>query len=181
MKGANTIIASDSKSNAVLYTRADILRREESQEVKKFVSYWKNIKGNVSETLVFNCKFTAYNILDDLKNDKVKFITLRKRYAGLVTETLALPKKVWKKVYIPVPKRKYKNVSVYKSEVGLKDCKNIFRQIVVKDHGRENPTFILTNNKELSLQRVLEVYAKRWRIENKIAELVMFFNLKLRW
>ena len=177
MKGANTIIASDSKSNAVLYTRADILRREESQEVKKFVSYWKNIKGNVSETLVFDCKFTAYNILDDLENDKVKFITLRKRYAGLVKETLALPKDVWKKVYIPVPKRKYKNVSVYESEVRLKDCKNIFRQIVVKDHGRENPTFILTNNKELSLQRVLEVYAKRWRIENKIAELVMFFNL----
>ncbi|MBE7548986.1 MAG: transposase [Planctomycetia bacterium] len=48
---------------------------------------------------------------------------------------------------------------------------------MVKDHGRENPTFILTNSKELSLQRVLEVYAKRWRIENKIAELVMFFNL----
>lgn len=177
LKGANTIIASDSQSNAIVYTRADILRREEAQEVKKFVTYWKKIKGDVNETLVFDCKFTTYTILDDLENDKVKFITLRKRYARLIKKTGELPKKVWKKVYIPIPKRKYKHVSVYESEVQLKDCTHIFRQIVVKDHGREKPTFILTNNKELSLEKVVEVYAKRWRVENKIAELVAFFNL----
>lgn len=177
MKGANTILASDGESNAVLYTRADILRSEEAQEVKKFISYWKNIKNNVNETLVFDCKFTTYTILDELESDKIKFITLRKRYASLVTKTLKLPKEEWKKVYIPIPKRKYKRVSVYESVVKLKNCTNTFRQVIVKDHGRDKPTFILTNNKELSLQKVLEVYAKRWRVENKIAELVMFFNL----
>lgn len=177
MKGANTIIASDSNSNAILYTRADILRREEAQEVKKFVDYWKKIKGNVDETLVFDCKFTTYSILDQLENDNVKFITLRKRDASLIQKTLDIPKTDWKKVYIPIPKRKYKHVSVYESEVQLKGCDNIFRQIIIKDHGREKPTFIVTNNKNLSRQKVLEVYAKRWHIENKIAELVMFFNL----
>lgn len=177
MKGADTIIASDSQSNAILYTRADILRREEAQEVKKFVDYWKKIKGNVDETLVFDCKFTTYNILDQLENDHVKFITLRKRDAGLIEKTLEIPKPDWKKVYIPIPKRKYKHVSVYENEVQLKGCNNIFRQIIIKDHGREKPTFIITNNKNLSLQKVLEVYAKRWHVENKIAELVMFFNL----
>ncbi len=59
----------------------------------------------------------------------------------------------------------------------LKDCKNVFRQIIVKDHGRSKPTFILTNNIELPLQSILEVYAKRWRIENKLSEMVAFFNL----
>jgi transposase len=113
MKGANTIIASDSQSNAILYTRADILRREEAEEVKKFVDYWKKIKGDVDETLVFDCKFTTYNILDELENDHVNFITLRKRNAVLIQKTLALPKTAWKKVYIPIPKRKYKHVSVY--------------------------------------------------------------------
>lgn len=177
MKGANTILASDSQSNTILYTRADILRREEAQEVKKFIDYWKSIKGDVTETLVFDCKFTNYKILDDLENDNVKFITLRKRCASLIKKTLELPKNVWKKVYVPIPKRKYKNVSVYESEVKLKNCENSFRQIIVKDHGRNKPTFILTNNKKLTLQDILEIYAKRWRIENKIAELVSFFNL----
>ncbi len=48
---------------------------------------------------------------------------------------------------------------------------------MVKDHGRSKPTFILTNDKKLPLKDILEVYAKRWRVENKIAELVAFFNL----
>jgi transposase len=78
MKGANTIFAQDSQSNAIIYTRADILRNEESSEVKKFVAYWKSIKGNVDETLVFDCKFTTYDVLDDLATDGIKFITLRK-------------------------------------------------------------------------------------------------------
>ena len=178
MKGADTVFACDGQSNAVLYTRADILRNEESQEIKKFVDYWKGISGSVDETLVFDCKFTNYKILDELENDNnIKFVTLRKRNAALVKKTLELPQKVWKKVYVPIPKRKYKNVSVYESEVKLKDCENSFRQIVIKDHGRSKPTFILTNNKYLPLKDILQVYAKRWRVENKLSEMVAFFNL----
>jgi hypothetical protein len=47
MKGANTVFAQDSASNVILYTRADILRREESEEIKRFVAYWKKQKGNL--------------------------------------------------------------------------------------------------------------------------------------
>ena len=177
MKGANTVFVQDSQSNTILYTRADILRNEEAEEVKKFVTYWKKINGEVDETLVFDCKFTAYRVLDELEDDKVKFITLRKRYAKLIKETLDLPPKEWDKVYISIPKRKYKHVSVHESEVTLKNCSNTFRQIAIKDHGRSTPTFIITNNNELSIKDILEVYAKRWRIENKLAELVAFFNL----
>jgi len=177
MKGANTVFVQDSQSNTILYTRADIMRNEEAEEVKKFVTYWKKINGEVDETLVFDCKFTAYRVLDELEDDKVKFITLRKRYAKLIKETLDLPPKEWDKVYISIPKRKYKHVSVHESEVTLKNCSNTFRQIAIKDHGRSTPTFIITNNNELSIKDILEVYAKRWRIENKLAELVAFFNL----
>ena len=139
--------------------------------------YLKKINGEVDETLVFDCKFTAYRVLDELEDDKVKFITLRKRYAKLIKETLDLSPKEWDKVYISIPKRKYKHVSVHESEVTLKNCSNTFRQIAIKDHGRSTPTFIITNNNELSIKDILEVYAKRWRIENKLAELVAFFNL----
>jgi len=53
-------------------------------------------------------------------------------------------------------------VSVHESEVKLKGCSNTFRQISVKDHGRNKPTFIITNDKALSMKDILEVYAKRW-------------------
>lgn len=177
MKGANTVFAQDSNSNAIVYTRADILRSEEVVEVKNFVDYWKKINGDVHETLVFDCKFTSYRILDDLENDKIKFITLRKRHDGLLKQLSAIPDEQWKRVYVPIPKRKYKQVSVYEKEVKLKGSTSTFRQIAIKGHGRSKPTFILTNNRKLSLDKVLEVYAKRWHVENKLAELVAFFNL----
>jgi len=177
MKAANTVFAQDADSNAIIYTRADILRSEESEEVKKFVEYWKSIKGGVNETLVFDCKFTTYKILDDLAADNVKFITLRKRHPKLIKETLELPDDKWRKAYIPIPKRKHKHVSVREEEVTLKDCNQALRQITIKDHGRSTPTFILTNNPELTLANILLVYAKRWRVETKLSELVAFFNL----
>lgn len=177
IKGADTIIAQDAQSNLILYTRADILRKEESQEVLKFVDYWKSINGKVKQTLVFDCKFTKYDVLDQLASDNVNFITLRKRTQKLIAEIDAIPDKDWKKVTLPIPKRKYKNVSVNEQIIKLPNCKNEFRQIAIKDHGREKPTLIITNDKSILKAKVLEVYAKRWRVENKLAELVSFFNM----
>ena len=177
LKGANTVFAQDSKNNTILYARADILRKEESLEVKRFISYWKKQKGVVTETLVFDCKFTKYSILDELTNDKINFITLRKRSKKIIKKTLEIPKEKWSKIKLSIPKRKYQRISVYEEKIILNKCKNSFRQIIVKDHGRANPTYIITNNKELSLKKILEVYAKRWHIENKLSELISFFNL----
>ncbi len=177
MKGVNTIFAQDAQSNTILYTRADILRREESKEIKKFVSYWKEVNGDVNETLVFDYKFTKYSVLDELTNDGIKFITLRRRSPSLIKDTLNRSPENWQQVSLPIPKRKYQRVSVYETEVILRDCNNSFRQITVKDHSRKHPTYIITNNNNLTLSIVLEVYAKRWHIENKLPELVSFFNL----
>ena len=66
---------------------------------------------------------------------------------------------------------------VYETEVTFANCKTNLRQIIIKNHGRAEPTFIITNNRDLPLKEVLKVYAKRWHIENKLAELVSFFNL----
>jgi len=177
MKGADTVIAQDAQSNMILYTRADILRKEEAQEVLKFVNYWKQVNGTVEQTLVFDCKFTKYEVLDQLENDNVKFITLRKRYKKLIDKILTIPDEQWTKVNLSIPKRKYKKVSVYEQKVKLPKCQNEVRQITIKDNGRDKPTFIITNDNNLSLKSVLEVYAHRWRVENKLAELVAFFNL----
>ena len=51
------------------------------------------------------------------------------------------------------------------------------KQIIITHHGREQPTYVITNNMELPIKDILIVYAKRWHIEQKFAELVSFFNL----
>lgn len=176
MKGANTLLAQDSKSNMVLYTNADILRKDEAKAIQSFISYWQNIQGDIEETLVFDCKLTTYKILDGI-SDEVRFITLRKRNKKLLEETLKISDKNWKQLKLDIPKRKHKRCSVYESLVKLPKCKTQFRQIIIKNHGRAEPTFVITNNYDLLLKDVLLVYAKRWHIENKIAEMVSFFNL----
>lgn len=179
LKGANTLLAQDGTSNVIIYTKADILRKNETGEINKFVEYWKKVNGNVEETLVFDCKLTKYEILGELDEEelKIKFITLRKRNNKLLDETLKIPDSEWKKVRLPIPKRKHQNFLVHENEVILTGCSKSFRQIIIKGHGRQNPTFVITNNTDMTLLEILEVYAKRWHIENKIAELVSFFNL----
>ena len=177
MKGAQSIFAQDGKSNAILYTRADVLRKDESHEIIKFITYWKTVRKNITETLVFDCKFTTYQTLDLIAKEDVKFITLRKRSKKLIADTEKIPEKEWQKITLPIPKRKYKNCRIHVSEITLPKCEQKVKQIIVTNNGRSQPTYVVTNNFELSLKDILIVYAKRWHIENKFAELVSFFNL----
>ena len=176
MKGANTIIAHDSGTNAIMYTRTDILRSEEGEEIKKFIAFWKGIKGSIEETLVFDCRFTNYQVLDEISTE-VKFITLRKRCDTLLQATAKIGEKEWQRLYLPIPKRKNKKVSVHEEIITLPKCKNKFRQITIKDHGRANPTYVITNDLKTTIKDILILYAKRWHVEQKIAELVSFFNM----
>lgn len=177
VKGANTLFAQDGDSNAIIYTCADILRKNEATEILKFVDYLKSVQQEINETLVFDCKLTSYLVLDQLATDKIKFITLRKRTKKLIDLTEKIPDKDWKKLYIPIPKRKQKACRVHVSEITLPKCTLPAKQIIVTGHGRSKPTYIITNNLDLELKDILIVYAKRWHIEQKFAELVSFFNL----
>ncbi len=177
IKGANTLFAQDGNSNVMLYACADVLRKNETQEVLKFVAYWKSIRCAFKETLVFDCKLTSYQVLDQLAVEDIQFITLRKRTKKLIALTEQLPNTVWEKLYIPIPKRKHKACLVHVSEITLPQCTKPVRQIIITNHGRSQPTYIITNNRQLSLKTIVMVYAKRWHIEQKFAELVSFFNL----
>jgi len=177
LKGANTFFAQDGVSNSLMYVNADIKRSESSLEIKKFVDYWLDIKGVIDGTLVFDSKLTRYDILYELDEAGIKFITLRKKGKNVIGEATGIPEEKWKKFYLPIPKRKHRHVKVYEGEVSLIRNRKSFRQIIIKDHGRVEPTFIITNNDDMKVLDILVIYAKRWHIENKLAELVHFFNM----
>ena len=59
----------------------------------------------------------------------------------------------------------------------MERSKKVFRQIIIKDNGRAEPTYLITNNWELKVEEIIQIYAKRWHIENKLSQLVNFFNL----
>ncbi|MDO9464704.1 MAG: hypothetical protein Q7J67_05345 [bacterium] len=177
LKGANTFFAQDGGSDSLIYANSDIKRKESSIEIKKFVDYWFDLKGVTCQTLVFDSKLTRYDILYELDRAGVKFITLRRRGKNIIDNTRGIPEENWKKYYLPIPKRKHRHVKVYEDKVVLLNNQKPLRQIIIKDHGRAEPTFIITNNLDMKILDILVIYAKRWHIENKLAELVHFFNI----
>ena len=177
MKGALTLFAQDCESTVFHYAQADILRSEASEQIIAFVKFWKKVHGELISTLVFDSKLTSYEQLNVLNDMKIRFITLRKRGKRLLASTERIPHSHWKKLYLDIPKRKYKNPLVFDSTIRLSGYDDKLRQVIMKGTGRENPSFLITNDFQSSVDSLVFRYAKRWRIENGIAEAVKFFSL----
>lgn len=177
MKSASTFIAQDCQSKKISYVSADIKNSEASKEILNFVDYWLDIKGVINRTLVFDSKLTTYEVLQQLNRDNIKFLTLRRRGERLIENAEGMPDEKWEKVKLDIPKRKYKKFLAHEHKRTLPRTKFELREIIIKNHGREKPTFIITNNYDFPLEEVLTLYARRWRIENTIADLVDFFSL----
>jgi transposase len=175
MKGALTLFAQDAESRLLLYTEADIKREDSAGCVLDFVSFWKRVYRGISPLLVFDSKFTTYDNLSRLNQEGIKFITLRQRGCKMVKYAENRPE--WKRLHIPHAKRKYKYPQAYEMTTTLARYDGLLRQVIVKGNGRENPTFIVTNDFNLPLELVVGNYARRWRVENGLSEAVSFFNL----
>ncbi|MGA1794416.1 MAG: transposase [bacterium] len=175
MKGALTLFGQDASSKLILYTAADIKRAEANDQVIDFLSFWETVHRGIKPTIVFDAKFTTYEKLSALNLRGIKFITLRRRGKDLVEKVDTLGP--WKRITIPHIKRKYPNPQVCDSRITLRDYEGELRQVVIKDNGREKPTFLISNDIDAPVELLVGNYARRWRVENAIAEAVNFFNL----
>ena len=175
MKGALTLLAQDAESRLILFTAADIQRSEADDQILAFLSFWQGIKKPMESTFIFDSKLTTYENLSELNRQKIRFITLRRRGHKLVEETENL--EPWKRITIPHDKRKYPQPMVHESTIELRGYDGEVRQIIVRGNGREKPVFLITNDFQMPVELLVGNYARRWRVENGIAEAVKFFHL----
>jgi transposase len=175
MKGALTLFAQDAESKLMLYTTTDILRSEADDQVVEFLSYWRKVRRGVDPTFIFDSKFTTYPKLSELNVAGVKFITLRRRGEKLVRDIDDIDE--WKRIRIPHEKRKFPNPLVHESTIQLRHYGGDLRQVIMRGNGREQPTFLISNDFHVSIESLVGNYARRWRVENGIAEAVKFFHL----
>lgn len=175
MKGALTLLAQDAQSKLILYSTADIQRNEADDQVLSFLSFWKKMKQGAQSTFIFDSKLTTYENLSELNQKKIKFITLRRRGHKLVEDVALLAP--WRRINIPHDKRKYPQPLIHESRVELRGYEGELRQIVLRGNGREKPSFLITNDFDGPAELIVGNYARRWRVENGIAEAVKFFHL----
>lgn len=175
MKGALTLFAQDAESKLLLYTAADIRRAEADDQVTDFLDFWRRVWRGASTKFVFDSRFTSYPKLSELNAAGIKFITLRRRGSKLLRDVGKL--EGWGKIHVPHAKRKYPNPQVHESQITLRGYDGDLRQLIVRGNGHEKPSFLITNDHEADAAIVVGDYARRWRVENGIAEAVKFFNL----
>jgi hypothetical protein len=175
MKGVLSLIAQDAESKLMLYTATDIQRSEANDQVNAFMRFWKSVDRGIKPTLVFDSKFTDYQHLSGLNQQRIKFITLRRRGEELVGSVERI--KEWRRINIPHPKRAFPNPLVHESHIPLRNYEGLVRQVIVRGNGHEKPAFLVTNDFDTSLEQLVGMYARRWRVENGIAEAVKFFHL----
>lgn len=175
LKGALTLFAQDAESKLILYTAADIHRSESDDQVFAFLSFWNEVRRGVKPMLIFDSRFTSYPKLSELNAQGVQFITLRRRGKQLIDQVEQLGP--WQRIHVPHAKRKYPNPQVYESTMPLRGYEGELRQIVVRGNGHEKPAFLITNDFDTPTELLVSNYARRWRVENGIAEAVKFFHL----
>lgn len=179
LKSILALIVQDPETRFLSYTDAEIKHQKQSDAVLEFVDFWKKGRGVCPKMLVFDSKFTTYRNLNQLNQskEKINFLTLRRRGKKLIKSVDKIPDSEWIDVRIEGKRRKYKNIKVHEDYIKIKYYEGEVRQFIITNHGRKEPTFLISNDFDSDVKTLVKKYARRWLVEQEIAEHIMFFNL----
>jgi transposase len=176
-KGILVFLARDADQRVLCYANAAVSKREQPEEILRFVDFWKERTGQVPEELVFDSQLTTYRHLDQLNQQGIMFMTLRRRSKKMLGEIWSQPASAWRRITLPSLTRTYRTPRVLDQEIPLPGYAGNLRQVTVVDLGHEEPTLLLTNNRKISCPSLVTRYAHRMLIENGISEAIQFFHL----
>ncbi len=173
-----TFFAQDATSESLVYANADLLKANQAGEVIAFCDHWKQTSGSDPSLVVFDSKLTTQEILGELDARGVRFITLRMRSPRLMASLEALPKEAWKPVSLNRPGSTHTRPKVVEDPAAtLSRYPGPIRQLAVKGLGHDKPTIIITNDRTMSAKAVIERYAHRMNIEQRLAESIRSFHI----
>ncbi len=109
--------AQEEGSQELVYARANVLKREQADEVVRFLEFWEGSTGKTPEELVFDSKMTTEAGIAQLVERKITFLTLRDRRPAEVKRVLALPESSWETVELDLPGREYRHPRVWEETV----------------------------------------------------------------
>ena len=176
IKSLLALLVQNPGTGMLMYSDACIRHRNESNAVLEFVDFWKEGRNKPPKMLIFDSRFTTYENLSKLNREGINFLTLRRRGKMLITQTNALPGQHWQIVTI-AGRRKHPKVRVHDSLIDLRHYEGKVRQIIVTDHGRNQPTFLITNELDMPIEALIAKYAHRCLVEQEIADQIDFFHL----
>ena len=171
-----TFFAQDTGTHNLVYANADLSKAGQAREVITFCDHWKAVSGNDPAMLIMDQKVTTHAVLGELDARGVNFLTLRMRSPALVKHIDALTDNDFTTVTLDRP-GKFNRPKVHEATgVRLTNYPGTVRQLVVTGLGRDAPTVIITNDHDLPAKALIEHYARRMTIEQRLAEIIQAFH-----
>jgi hypothetical protein len=166
----------DSETRNLLYANAACTKADQAGQVIAFARHWQAATGQLPSLLVFDSKVTTGAGLAQLNAAGLTFITLRARNATLTGQLKALPDSQWTQITLD-RRGAHNKPHVHEQDVTVRGCPVPLRQIAVRGLGHDHPTLILTNDRTSPPKKIVARYAKRMRIEQRLAEQIRSFHL----
>src|SRR6266581_223286 len=85
-----TFFAQDTGTHNLAYANADLTKATQHREVIAFCDHWKQVSGSDPRMLIMDQKVTTQQVLGELDDRGVKFVTLRMRAPALMKQINAL-------------------------------------------------------------------------------------------
>jgi hypothetical protein len=173
-----TFFAEDATTHTLLYANADLTKASQNNEVIAFCDHWRNVTGRDPALLVFDSKLTTQHQLATLDQRGVRWLTLRARNPHLTATLAALPAKAWTRITLDRASATNRTVRIIDDPaVGLSAYPATVRQIAITGLGHDDPTILITNDRHRAAKALIERYAKRMDIEQRLAEAIRSFGL----
>ena len=170
-----TFFAQDTGTHNLVYANADLTKATQNREVIAFCDHWKAVSGSDPKMLIMDQKVTTQAILGELDARGVKFATLRMRSPALMKQINALTSKDFKQITLDRTGRHTKPRVHETAAVKLTSYPGTVRQLVITGLGRDAPTVIITNDTQITTKALIEHYARRMTIEQRLAEIIQAF------
>lgn len=173
-----TFFAEDATDHTLLYANADLSKATQNNEVIAFADHWHTVTGADPKLLIFDSRVTTQTQLAELTDRGIAFITLRTRTPKLTEHLHALPASAWTAMTIARAGGKTRRVRVHEDPAAtLSAYPGTLRQIAVAGLGHDEPTIVITNDPTSPAKKIVEAYARRMNIEQRLAEAIRSFGL----
>ncbi len=170
-----SFFAQDGASQTLIYANADLTKATQANEVLVFAEHWKTLTGSYPNRLVMDQKVTNQNVLAELDQRGITWLTLRMRSPALNKHITELPATAWKTVRLDRD-GKYQHPRVIDETTTLSNYPGTVRQLIITGLGRDAATVIITNDRTSTAKQLIERYARRMNIEQRLAESIRSFH-----
>jgi hypothetical protein len=172
-----TFFAQDGVTHTLVYANADLAKATQANEVLAFCDHWRSVSGRDPQLLVFDSRVTTQKTLGALDAHGVRFLTLRMRTAAITAQIAALPASAWRTVALDRDGAYRKPQVAEEPHARLHAYPGTVRQLVVRGLGHEAPTILITNDRTATAKALIERYARRMTIEQRLAESIRSFHI----